>query len=122
MDALTKATVTRILECGGFITALDMATLLADDATRTLPTIIRYHDGERVRTPLNLAFGLIARAGDDLRDVCFPSDVYATLNAEVNPERNLDGDLADRPTVCAAAELAGNAAGITCGCAACEAS
>lgn len=45
----------------------------------------------------------------------------AAVNYLDRAECNLDGDLADRLTECAAAELAGNAAGITCGCDACEA-
>jgi hypothetical protein len=58
------------------------------------------------------------------RDTAAGSLYAAACDAErrrLTPERNLDGDLADRPVECIAAELAGNVGGITCACPVCEA-
>lgn len=58
----------------------------------------------------------LMREGNDRPTACIIAD--ARLAAA---ERNLDGDLADRPTECCAAELAAQGSTITCGCDACEA-
>ena len=83
-DRTRKVLDTILGERMGFITDEDIATLLADDRTRSRRTLIRAYD-ERVVVPLHEALDIIDAADKrgTLRDVAFTADECAALRKEV---------------------------------------